>query len=92
MNRMLKWLSEYPDGVNYTQPQGGLFIWMELPRGMDAVQMLSKAVENKVAFVPGTYFCVDGNHLNTIRLNFSNSTLEQIDTGMEILKKLVLSE
>ena len=54
--------------------------------------MLSTAVEKKVAYVPGTYFCVDGGHLNTIRLNFSNSTLEQIENGMDILKNLVLNE
>lgn len=92
MNRMLQWLGEYPDGIRYTQPQGGLFIWVDLPSGMDAVRMLPKAVEKKVAFVPGTYFCVDGDHLNTIRLNFSNSTLEQIDKGMDILKELIISE
>ena len=51
--------------------------------------MLSKAVERKVAYVPGTYFCVDGGHLNTIRLNFSNSTPEQIDTGMAALREII---
>ena len=51
--------------------------------------MLSSAVERKVAYVPGTYFCVDGGHLNTIRLNFSNSTPEQIETGMNTLKEIV---
>jgi len=41
-----------------------------------------------VAYVPGTHFCVDGGHENTLRLNFSNSTLSQIDTGMNILKEI----
>ena len=88
MKKMLQCLEQFPSGVRFTRPQGGLFIWAELPDQMDAVKLLSAAVERKVAYVPGTYFCVDGGHLNTIRLNFSNSTLEQIETGMDILKNL----
>ena len=75
--------------MRFTHPQGGLFIWAELPEKIDAVKMLTAAVERKVAYVPGAYFCVDGGHLNTIRLNFSNSTPEQIETGMNTLKEIV---
>lgn len=89
MHRMQECLSRFPEGVTYTRPQGGLFIWAELPEKTDAVQLLAKAVERRVAYVPGTHFCVDGGHLNTIRLNFSNSTLEQIDQGMSALNTLV---
>jgi 2-aminoadipate transaminase len=89
MNFMLSKLSEFPDGVQYTKPQGGLFIWAELPENMNAKDLLASAIAKKVAFVPGTHFCVDGGHENTIRLNFSNSTMEQIETGMNILKDLV---
>ena len=89
MNRMLSCLETFPAGVRFTRPEGGLFIWAELPEKIDAVSMLSKAVERKVAYVPGTYFCVDGEHLNTIRLNFSNSTPEQIDTGMAALREII---
>ena len=89
MNRMLSCLETFPAGVSFTRPEGGLFIWAELPEKIDAVSMLSKAVERKVAYVPGTYFCVDGGHLNTIRLNFSNSTPEQIDTGMAALREII---
>ena len=89
MNYMLSKLAEFPEGVRYTKPQGGLFIWAELPDHMNAKTLLSGAIEKKVAFVPGTHFCVDGGHENTIRLNFSNSTLEQIETGMNILKDIV---
>ena len=59
---------------------------------IDAVKLLSKAVERKVAYVPGTYFCTDGGHLNTLRLNFSNSSTEQIETGMNVLNDLIQSE
>ena len=89
MKHMLGCLESFPSGVRFTHPQGGLFIWAELPDKIDAVKMLSSAVERKVAYVPGTYFCVDGGHLNTIRLNFSNSTPEQIETGMNTLKEIV---
>jgi len=92
MRAMLKCLNDFPDGVHFTHPEGGLFIWAELPQSIDAVNMLSKAVMQKVAYVPGTYFCVDGGHLNTIRLNFSNSTLEQIEYGMNVLSKIIQSE
>ena len=89
MHKMLKCLETFPEGVMFTRPQGGLFIWAELPEGMDAVQLLQNAVDHKVAYVPGTYFCVNGGHLNTIRLNFSNSTLGQIETGMNVLNELI---
>ena len=92
MDRMLSSLEAFPAGVRFTRPEGGLFIWAELPEKIDAVSMLSKAVERKVAYVPGTYFCVDGGHLNTIRLNFSNSTPEQIDTGMAALREIIVQQ
>ena len=92
MHRMLSCLECFPDGVRFTHPQGGLFIWAEMPDGLDTVQMLQKAVSRKVAYVPGTYFCADGGHLNTLRLNFSNSTPEQIETGMNILNEIVTEE
>jgi len=89
MKQMLSLLDSFPSGVRFTHPQGGLFIWAELPEKIDAVKMLTAAVERKVAYVPGTYFCVDGGHLNTIRLNFSNSTPEQIETGMNTLREII---
>ena len=92
MQLMLESLEQFPGDVSFTRPQGGMFIWVELPGSMDAVSLLSKAVDRKVAYVPGTHFCVGGGHLNTLRLNFSNSTPEQIRTGMNILNDLVRSE
>ena len=89
MEKMLGALDMFPEGVLHTSPEGGLFIWAELPEKTDTVKLLSEAVERKVAYVPGTYFCVNGGHMNTLRLNFSNSTLEQIESGMDILNKLI---
>ena len=77
MHQMLQYLDQFPDGVSFTRPQGGLFIWAELPEHIDTVSLLSKAVERKVAYVPGTYFCADGGHMNTLRLNFSKTTPQQ---------------
>ena len=92
MRQMLKCLEQFPEDVVFTRPQGGLFIWVELPAGTDTVQMLQRAVERKVAYVPGTSFCADGGHMNTLRLNFSNSTQEQIETGMGILNEIIAKE
>ena len=92
MRKMLGCLEEFPDGIFFTHPQGGLFIWAELPERMNALELLQKAIERKVAYVPGTYFCVNGGHMNTLRLNFSNSTIEQIETGMNVLGDLIRSE
>lgn len=89
MKLMLDQLSAFPGGVSFTKPEGGLFIWAELPENINALDLLNKAIEKKVAFVPGTHFCVGGGHENTLRLNFSNSTEEQIITGMGILKDLI---
>lgn len=90
MHQMLSLLSEFPEGVRFTRPQGGLFIWVELPQKINALELLNKAIEQKVAFVPGTHFCVGGGHENTLRLNFSNSSEEQIKTGMTVLNHLIL--
>ena len=86
---MLSKLSEFPEDVRYTKPEGGLFIWGELPEHMNAKELLNSAIDKKVAFVPGTHFCVGGGHENTFRLNFSNSSMEQIETGMNVLNALI---
>ena len=89
MKLMLDLLSTFPEEVRYTRPEGGLFIWVELPAQINALNMLKKTIERKVAYVPGTHFCVDGGHENTLRLNFSASTEEQIVKGMNILKETI---
>ena len=88
-DRMLEHLASFPEGVRYTKPEGGLFIWAELPENISALCLLQKAIEKKVAFVPGTHFYTNGGHENTLRLNFSGSTPAQIDQGMETLRDLI---
>ena len=88
MNAMTEELERFPEGVTFTRPEGGLFIWVELPEALNALELLPKAIEKRVAYVPGTHFFADGGHLNTLRLNFSNSTIEQIRTGMNALREV----
>jgi len=81
-----------PEGVKWTEPHGGLFLFVTLPRGLDAGAILRKAIENNVAFVDGaTFFCNDSGH-NTMRINFSYSTHEEIDRGIERLSSVISSE
>lgn len=89
MNKMSQFLNRMPEAVTHTNPEGGLFIWVSLPDQMNALDLLRQAVDKKVAYVPGTHFFVNGGHLNTLRLNFSNSTLEQIAKGMQTLCDLI---
>jgi Transcriptional regulators containing a DNA-binding HTH domain and an aminotransferase domain (MocR family) and their eukaryotic orthologs len=86
---MLDKLEGFPRGVSFTRPDGGLFIWAALPEGADAEALFKKCVDMGVAFVPGTHFYPEGGHKNTMRLNFSMPSLEQIDKGMDILKKAI---
>lgn len=72
--------------------QGGLFVWCALKADVDTVALLQKCIRNGVAYVPGTHFYANGGHLNTLRLNFSNSTPEQIVQGVAALKKSMEEE
>lgn len=90
LNAMLEELARFPEGTRYTRPEGGLFIWVELPSGINATALLEKAVERHVAYVPGTHFFCTGGHDNTLRLNFSNSTMEQIHQGMAALREIIV--
>lgn len=77
----------FPEGIHYSEPDGGLFIWVELPGHPDvpAIQLQSIA-EDKVAFMPGQIFCLDpSTGLNTMRLNFSSCKPEDIPIGLERL-------
>ena len=90
LSAMLDELATFPQGTASTKPEGGLFIWVTLPEGMDAVKLLPKCVEKGVAYVPGTHFFADGGHENTLRLNFSMCDVETIHRGMKILKSVIL--
>ncbi|MFC2105267.1 PLP-dependent aminotransferase family protein [Candidatus Bipolaricaulota bacterium] len=80
------------EDIRWTHPDGGLFIWVWLPDGIDTQEMLARAIEIKVAYVPGASAFVDGTGHNTMRLAFSSSTPEQIDEGIRRLAGVVKEE
>lgn len=75
----------FPEEVAVTRPEGGMFLWVTLPEGMSSMDLFDEAIKNKVAFVPGRPFYVDGTGENTFRLNFSNSDEERIKEGIKRL-------
>lgn len=81
---------DMPAGVTWTRPQGGLFLWVTLPEGMETEQLLRAAVEEEgVAYVVGTGFHADGGGRNAMRLNFSFPSEANIDEGIRRLARLV---
>ena len=83
---MLETLQEHmPEGVHWTHPQGGLFLWATLPENIDTKDMLVDAVQKKVAFVPGESFYPQNGRKNNMRLNFSNAIPEKINEGIALL-------
>ncbi|WP_040604743.1 PLP-dependent aminotransferase family protein [Sagittula stellata E-37] len=90
-DRMLAALSrEMPEGVTWTRPEGGMFVWVTLPAGNDSAQLLERAVrEARVAFVPGAAFFPDGSGRNTLRLSFSCADEARIDEGIARLGRLL---
>jgi len=80
---MLEALGRFlPPEVTYTRPQGGMFLWAGLPAGVSSLRLFELAIEQKVAFVPGTPFYVDGGGESNLRLNFSNASESDIETGI----------
>ncbi|MFH1221057.1 MAG: PLP-dependent aminotransferase family protein [Candidatus Eisenbacteria bacterium] len=75
----------FPEGVKWTKPEGGLFLWVTAPEGIDTTELLKEAIKKKVAFVPGTPFFPAGGGANTMRINFSNATPERIREGIKRL-------
>jgi 2-aminoadipate transaminase len=77
--------AEFPAGVSWTRPRGGLFLWVTLPEAVSARDALGLALEQNVAFVPGGSFFPNGGHENTMRLNYSNMPEERITEGIRRL-------
>ena len=74
--------AHFPKSMSWTQPEGGLFIWVRLPEHMVAAKLLQACIERNVAFVPGQPFFTDGTGHNTFRLNFSNAKPALIEEGI----------
>ena len=83
---MFELLEKYmPSGVSWTHPDGGLFLWVTLPEGVDTVAMYDSALAAGVAYVAGSFFYLDGSHRNTMRLNFSYLAKERMEAGVRLL-------
>ncbi|WP_297518945.1 PLP-dependent aminotransferase family protein [Thermococcus sp.] len=90
---MLEALEEYmPEGVEWTRPDGGMFIWLTLPEGINTKMMLEKAVSKGVAYVPGEAFFAHRDVKNTMRLNFTYVPEETIREGVRRLAEVIEEE
>ncbi len=91
---MIDALKQYlPNSVNFTPVNGGMFVWLDLPEGVNARKLLEKSLaEEKIAFVPGAAFHANGGGDNTLRLSFSTCSPEVINDGMKRLANLIRQE
>jgi 2-aminoadipate transaminase len=89
-NLMLDAMDEFfPPEVSWTKPKGGLFLWGIMPEKLSSADVLKRAIEQNVAFVPGTPFYATGGGANTMRINFSFATPEKMLIGIERLGKVL---
>jgi 2-aminoadipate transaminase len=79
----------FPDTVKWNRPEGGMFIWVKLPPGLDSSVLLEKAIAQNVAFVPGAPFFANEPQANTLRLSFVTVPPEKIEEGIGRLGKLL---
>ncbi|MDN3954547.1 PLP-dependent aminotransferase family protein [Sporolactobacillus laevolacticus] len=79
----------FPKQVNHSVPEGGLFIWIELPDQIDTEELFAECLKNNVAFVPGKPFFPNSAKKNTFRLNYSNMPEEKIVEGMKRIGKVL---
>jgi len=75
----------FPVGINFTDPEGGMFLWVTLPEGVSSMKLFDKAIKKNIAFVPGDPFYTNKTDVNTFRLNYTNSDEETIEKGIIIL-------
>ena len=89
-DKMLALLEQYmPQGVSWTHPEGGLFLFLTLPEGFDSVALYDRALSAGVAYVAGSFFYPDGSHRNTMRLNFSFLDASRMEAGIKLLAEVI---
>jgi len=92
-NAMCEAIEEYfPDTANYTRPEGGLFLWVTLPEGVNTVELLQEAAKRKVAFIPGAPFYANGGGENALRLSFASVPPNTIREGIRRLGKVIRAQ
>ena len=79
----------FDSSVTMTEPEGGMFLWLTLPEGISAMQLFEQAVIAKIVYVPGDPFYTTGENRNTLRLNYTNSTPQEIDDGIRRLADVI---
>ncbi len=94
LNLMLEELEKnMPSEVKWTHPEGGMFVWVYLPENLNADELFNKAIENKVAFIPGSKFYPSNQEVyHELRLNFSYPSLEEIRVGIKRLAEIIKKE
>ena len=89
-DKMLALLEKYmPEGVSWTHPEGGLFLFLTLPEGFDTVALYDRALAAGVAYVAGSFFYPDGSHRNTMRINFSFLDASRMEAGVKLLAEVI---
>ena len=89
-DKMLALLEKYmPEGVSWTHPEGGLFLFLTLPEGFDTVALYDRALSAGVAYVAGSFFYPDGSHRNTMRINFSFLDASRMEAGVKLLAEVI---
>jgi 2-aminoadipate transaminase len=88
LDKLAKYMPKIP-GLKWTRPHGGLFLWVTMPENIDAGEMFHSAIEKKVAYVVGTAFYPDGGGRNSFRMNFSYSSMAEIDEGVKRLSRVI---
>jgi 2-aminoadipate transaminase len=83
---------EFPVGARWTRPQGGFYVWLELPNQLDARAMLAKAIAARVAYVPGGAFYADGQGTSQVRLSYCFPPADRIREGVRRLAGVVAEE
>ena len=89
-DHLLSLLEKYmPEGVSWTHPEGGLFLFLTLPPHIDTVALYDKALSAGVAYVAGSFFHLDGSGKNTMRMNFSFLDINRMEEGIRILAEVL---
>jgi DNA-binding transcriptional MocR family regulator len=85
-SKMQKLLEKYmPEGVQFTKPGGGMFLWLDLPEEIDAMELVKRTMKKNVVFVPGISFFVSSNGRSNVRMNFSNASEGKMEEGIRII-------
>jgi 2-aminoadipate transaminase len=92
-NSMLSALKKFmPNTISWTKPEGGMFIWLQLPQHINSLELFKKSIKKNVAFVPGEVFYTSSKATHYIRLNYSNASPKKIFEGIHTLSKIIKKE